>query len=284
MKLHVIWVADHITFSTLEHTHDYYQLCYVRKEGGFFEISGRHFEALPNHVYFMKPMEPHLMQRGNGMRLIEIKFLADDEETTSQLDVLPPCFPLGDDFSQRLLIKDVVTEGLSHEPYCNESSNSALQLLLIRCVRGFLREQTAPDSLDNFNEVLPPEEKNKGRDYDVRFIQLLSYINKHLAERITLDDLVSLAHFNKSYLVERFKNMWGISPIKYVNLMRLERAKQLLQTTDLSITAIARETGFQSIHYFSRYFKSNEQMTPQQYRARYADKELPEEKPQGAED
>ena len=79
-------------------------------------------------------------------------------------------------------------------------------------------------------------------------------------------------------------SLWGIPPMKYVNGIRIERAKELLAKTDKSITVIAEETGFSSIHYFSRYFKEKEHMTPQAYRAGFAGKLNPRENDPGDEE
>ena len=54
--------------------------------------------------------------------------------------------------------------------------------------------------------------------------------------------------------------------MQYVSWLRIERAKVLLLTTDMSITDIANEVGFGSIHYFSRFFKEKENITPNEFR------------------
>ena len=102
-------------------------------------------------------------------------------------------------------------------------------------------------------------------------------MEKHLAEKITLEDLSELMHFDKSYLIERFKSLWGLPPKQYLNALRLEKAKELLVTTDKTVTDIAQETGFQSIHYFSSFFKRKENMTPLSYRKRYGEPVEPDQ-------
>lgn len=269
MRVHAIWVADHVALSTIEHVHDYYQMIYCKKAGGSFEINGIHYEATPGYIYFIRPMEPHSMKRGKNMRLVELKFLAEDQQTVEQLSNLPSVFRMDDNFEVRLALKDVIQEGLSRAVYSNDSTNAALELLLIRILRSFI--QNAGESLQSTNFCLSSQNTAVPSDtFDVQFLKVVDYIEKHLSEPITLDDLSSLVHFNKSYLIERFKEIWGVPPMKYVNWMRVERAKELLTTTNATITDISREVGFQSIHYFSRFFKGKENMTPQDYRTKYA--------------
>ena len=98
-----------------------------------------------------------------------------------------------------------------------------------------------------------------------------------MADEITLEKLARLIHFNKSYLIEQFKEAMGVLPMKYLNEMRMEKAKELLITTEKSITDVATETGFQSIHYFSRTFKKKENMTPHDYRVKYAEVIAPDQ-------
>ena len=62
-----------------------------------------------------------------------------------------------------------------------------------------------------------------------------------MADEITLEKLARLIHFNKSYLIEQFKEAMGVPPMKYLNEMRMEKAKELLITTEKSITDVATE-------------------------------------------
>ena len=283
MRVHTIWVADHVAFSTKVHTHDYYQLVYCRKAGGNFEIDGITYASEEGKVYLMQPMQPHAMQKGNNMRVIELKFLVDDEKAETLLRRVPTVFELKDDVGLRFSLKDIVKEGLSRRMFSNDSTDAALELLLIRILREFVDD--SGEQLNTLDYDLPaPEDNPKGRSGDVQFIRLISYIDQHLSEHITLELLSEVVHFNKSYLTERFKDIWGIPPMKYVNWVRIEKAKELLVKTDKSVTAIAEETGFSSIHYFSRYFKEKEHMTPQKYRAVYAGKLNPKDKKSGDEE
>jgi AraC-like DNA-binding protein len=61
-----------------------------------------------------------------------------------------------------------------------------------------------------------------------------------------------------------------MTPILYLNWIRIEKAKDLLENTDTSISEISELIGFQSIHYFSRYFKKKENCTPTEYRIRHS--------------
>ena len=85
---------------------------------------------------------------------------------------------------------------------------------------------------------------------------VLQYIHNHFAEKITLDDLADLEHISKSYLCRQFKKQTGMTVIAYINNLRIDTAKRLLLSTNLSVNEIAYRVGFESPKYFYRAFKA----------------------------
>lgn len=69
-------------------------------------------------------------------------------------------------------------------------------------------------------------------------------------------------------LCRLFKRQTGITCNRYLSVLRIEKAKQLLRKTELSVTEVSSETGFNSITHFERVFKSLEGTTPSAYRRR----------------
>ena len=96
--------------------------------------------------------------------------------------------------------------------------------------------------------------------------QIKRYLDSNIADSITLDQLASLTHMSKYYLVHAFTRYSGLSPINYLNARRIEISKELLLTTDHSIAQIASLTGFSSQSYFAQVFKRESGKTPAQYR------------------
>ncbi len=68
----------------------------------------------------------------------------------------------------------------------------------------------------------------------------------------------------------RFARATGMSPLEYVHTMRLEEAKQLLETTAMPIEAVAAEVGYQDASFFGRLFRRRVELTPARYRKRFA--------------
>jgi transcriptional regulator GlxA family with amidase domain len=67
----------------------------------------------------------------------------------------------------------------------------------------------------------------------------------------------------------RFQQATGMSPLDYVHTLRLEEAKQLLETTPMPVEAVALEVGYQDASFFGRLFRRKVALTPAQYRRRF---------------
>jgi len=99
------------------------------------------------------------------------------------------------------------------------------------------------------------------------------YIESNFAEDITLSALAEKVHISKYYLVHTFAKYYGMSPINYLNEVRIRASKELLETTDLSISQIAQSTGFSSQSYFSQSFRRSCGKTPSEYRLQTKDRD-----------
>ena len=95
------------------------------------------------------------------------------------------------------------------------------------------------------------------------------YIDNNYTFNITLDSLSEQLYINKFTLMRNFKSKYGINIIEYYRNKRLEYAKKLLTTTDYSIYTIGEMLNFSDIYSFSRFFKSQTQLSPLGYRKAY---------------
>ena len=101
---------------------------------------------------------------------------------------------------------------------------------------------------------------------DERMKQVLRYIHEHIADKIDVEDLANLASITKTYFIRLFKQEFGLSPVQYINLKKVERAQLLLYTTDCSVKEVAYKLGFSDHNYFIRLFHKVAGITPQEYR------------------
>lgn len=89
------------------------------------------------------------------------------------------------------------------------------------------------------------------------FEDVRRYIENNLGEKLTDDMLADEFFMSKYHLIREFKKKFGTTPMKYHELQRMERAKELLKNTDMPIKKIGESLGYFDDIYFSRVFKKN---------------------------
>ena len=96
--------------------------------------------------------------------------------------------------------------------------------------------------------------------------EVASYIVANPAEAKSLDELAKRFYISKSYLSRIFKEVTGFTVSEYINIQRIKKAKDLLLTTDFSITKISDCLGYGSITYFEKVFFNFTETSPLRYR------------------
>lgn len=91
------------------------------------------------------------------------------------------------------------------------------------------------------------------------------YIKSNYKEKISMDHLVQISGYSVSHFSRLFKELYGLSPVDYINYIRIENAKKLLRTDMLTISEIAEDCGFSNVYYFSRIFKQTVGVSPKKY-------------------
>lgn len=94
-------------------------------------------------------------------------------------------------------------------------------------------------------------------------------IEQRYMEPLTVSILAHSCSMSESVFTRSFKRVYGCTPVQYLIKVRLEEAKELLATTDLSLDEIASACGFKSAKYFGDMLKKNEHVTPRELRAMY---------------
>lgn len=119
-----------------------------------------------------------------------------------------------------------------------------------------------------FTELLNPQSaKTKGEiSYEDSVHKVKEYIAENLNENITIKDLAKLVNMSSSHFSRVFKQQTGFSPYDYILISRLNRAKYLLQTTNMTIASVAYEVGFNSESNFIYFFTENEGISPGKFR------------------
>ncbi|WP_422614993.1 bifunctional transcriptional activator/DNA repair enzyme AdaA [Cohnella caldifontis] len=98
--------------------------------------------------------------------------------------------------------------------------------------------------------------------------QIVRYIDRHYAERLTLEELADRCHGSRFHLQRTFKRIKGVSPMEYVQQVRMDQASERLVTTGESVLEIAQAVGIGGAAYLTTLFKRKTGLTPGAYRER----------------
>ena len=110
------------------------------------------------------------------------------------------------------------------------------------------------------------KESNQLLQSNANIRQAIAYIQAHLSENLTLEEIARQCHMSKFYLSHQFTQTQGISLSKYILKSRITKSMRLLRETLMSVKEIAEAVGFNDVAYFCRAFKAEAGMTPLQYR------------------
>lgn len=132
---------------------------------------------------------------------------------------------------------------------------TALLTVLLSSVRSFQGEET---------------EAGQPKNEDCVVATLTRYMEANIHRHVTLKELAELVGYSPTYLSSFFKRQSGFGPIAYFNIMKMQRACYLLDTTTRPILDICKEIGIKDNYYFSRLFSNVMGISPKQYRQRPA--------------
>ena len=115
-------------------------------------------------------------------------------------------------------------------------------------------------------ELLNPSIAKDKALYEENILRTKQYVAEHLGENITVEALSEVANMSVTNFSRIFRRQTGFSPYDYVLISRLNKAKEYLLRTDMSVTEIAYETGFNSEANFIYCFTKSEGVSPGKFR------------------
>lgn len=114
----------------------------------------------------------------------------------------------------------------------------------------------------------PEEQLERVFSYYPWLERVREYVLRHLDRPISLEEAADAASLTPKYFSAAFKEKTGISFSEWLHDVRIERARELLETQDLSITQVWRRVGYVSPRTFRRAFKKRTGSTPSDYKER----------------
>ena len=249
------WVAlrDYLpgwVLKTHVHPPEEYHYIYVVGGTGDICIGSETFTLLPGTMYLTAPGVAHgfTSSSTDPLLTVELKFELPDPELRALSRSLPLTI---EDTTGELgqLLDSLRRESEQGRQYRRELLELRLRELLLILLRTTQAESPGEDAAAG--EAMEP---------------VLCFIRKNLHRQITLEDLAAVAHLEKAYFSRKFKSHTGCAPLEFVRLTRIQKAKDLLRYSDMSITQIGEALGFQSLHHFSKVFQKHTGQSPRKYK------------------
>ena len=268
--LAVILIREHIEIDL--HTHDFVELVVVLAGNALHVTKDASYPLAAGDAFVIKPGFAHGYRDTRHLSLCNILFdptgLALPRAELSRLPgyhalfELEPSFRNTHRFQSRLFLAPAMRQqvmewaGLLEEELRGQQDGyEYMSLALLIRIVGYLARaytgMTAPASrtLLAVNEVV-------------------SHIEQNYGSALHLEDLARMAHMCERTLQRYFQRAFGVSPVDYVNRLRVSKACQLLAERRLSITEVADAVGIPDSNYFARVFRGFTGTTPSAYQQR----------------
>lgn len=246
------------------HWHDEVEMIYVREGELRIFVEGKIYTATSGEVYLVNPGELHYMETDKipvdyYTILFPLQFISFLSQDRIEREIMFPFreskLLLQNDISQKEVARSV-EEILLTLIEINDDKKGMYELrtktLLLQLIAEFAENTCFYESSMRKSSYLQRE--------------MISYIQDHFKEKITLEMLSEEFHLSQKYISRYFKEQFAISFMQYVSHLRMEKAKDLLRNTELPITEVAMSCGYPSVNLFIRNFKDTYQITPLQYR------------------
>lgn len=265
------------------HMHDYFELFYIEKGSCTHIFNGAKTLLIPGDCFLVFPHKEHGFTIHNYASIFNCQFYPDklEEQVYAAISQSGLDSPSGEsqmaDTPVPLRQADINQQGIIHM----DPQKSAFILNLLQNMH---REQ---ESRSDYYEMLKikyleiillqykskanEQFKNYGRQSTsthALMTEILTHIDKNLVNEIDFNELAAQNNFSPNYFRKLFKDFTGLSPVEYINRLRIIKAYTYLQNTDLCMSDIAANVGIYDANYFSRLFKQYMGCSPRKYVSR----------------
>ena len=244
------------SFQIPVHWHDEFEIIYVRSGFLTVSISGESYIGKTGDAFVVSPGNLHLMGAQTGtvdyytflFPLKYISFRTDDMLDEKLLEPLNSghlmICPRVKDTAKELCEQLIeIYEAKKDESESKITTQVRTKIILLQFI------------LEMWKKGFVIENDTSGRNTVEK--EMVSYIQQNFTEKISLREFGEQFHLSEKYISRYFKEHFHITLSQYVTYLRLEHAKQLLQDTDIPVTDVAMQSGYQNVSYFKRYMEKS---------------------------
>jgi AraC-like DNA-binding protein len=239
---------------------DYYMMTYVRSGSAKLRVGERVYVISPGTVIFIPPGLTHDQYKDSDEET-EFLWWHFTFKIQNVIDVLPflripYIYPLRDHRRFEAVFDELMRT--------QRSSGRLLPTVLLQKAKSLELLYVLLDNAIGLADAARPDSPTSG------FLSVLLRIATMPEAPLTLADLARELHMNPTYVSNRFKDMFGQSPILLQREMKIAKAKAMLENGDRTVAEVGAAVGFQDAQSFTRLFKKYAGITPGQYRRLFA--------------
>nr|WP_239541446.1 AraC family transcriptional regulator [Pullulanibacillus pueri] len=255
--------------SVSDHKHDFVEIAFILKGSCIHTYQDSNVRLIPGDVFTITPHQNHAYTIDSPMVIYNCMFYPQ---------------ALGEDWLRLQTISSLhdmfVAERFSHMQEILHLAPSQINDILVILDRmhkeskqlnpdfGLIQKSNLTLLLCTLGRARDWQEQEENTIYNRKreLVALaLEYMEQHLQGDLSVDEIASHIYLSPGHFRKVFKETMGLSPINYINKLRISNACQLLKE-DRSISEIAERVGIQDHTYFSRLFKKLVGQTPSDYR------------------
>ncbi|MEK3890494.1 AraC family transcriptional regulator [Bacillus sp. FSL K6-3431] len=243
------------------HKHSFFEVCYVIDGEGSYSDNGIETPLVSGSLFLSRPGIWHQIKSQTGLFLLFVAFEIIESETSETAI---------NQFRQLANTKSFVTEVNDLFPSILIWKTLLMQSTIINYFQKEIVHTLAYSLLISLHQVFTNDqietEKIIVRRTSPNLHRAKLYIRDNLSQPLQLNDLACYLHISTRHLSRIFSIELGESFTGYIRKERIKRASELLTSTKRTIKDIADDTGFTSVHYFSRIFKAETGVPPGYFR------------------
>ena len=229
-----------------------YQILYVAAGQGHFIVDGKDIVVPAGGMFLYRPGEPqqYIYYKDDAPEIYWIHFTGNEAET---------------------LMSEI---GFQNDGILLPGISSEITELFLRIIRELQVTRPCYEELLNlvFRQLLvlvkrrmaegPRDRRRAQKEIE----QAVHYFHENFSRSIEIEDYALSQHMSMCWFIRSFKQYMGVPPLKYLTSIRIARARELLEGTDIPVSEVGELVGYDNPLYFSKIFKKNTGLSPREYR------------------
>lgn len=248
------------------HWHSYFEITYVESGQGYYLVNGKKYSMQAGDIIIFNNVEPHGWGVDNEDMLVDVivfstDFVADHMRSLDY-EYLNPFVERGGNFKNKLNGEDTITQDITAsihniaKEWVRKEQGYHLMIKsdVLRMLTLLLRYYQ--------KEGIPEESLQEKKIAMKRLEEVFFAIENKYAEKLSLNEMARSVYMSPNYFSAYFRKVTGISYSEYLTNVRIIKVKEMMISSDKSVTEIAIDCGFNNMSNFYRQYKKVTGSTP----------------------